>query len=111
MNSVTDESLDPQLASLVEHKAAPAGIAKAVRRPAGARYYKCALQVNPFAYTRRHAKQGIYKTEAEYNAAIVGGCLNQGIEVVGITDHFRVANSQSLADALTAARIHVLLGF
>src|ERR1700724_237037 len=105
------DSLDPELASLVEHGAVPAEIAEALQRPAGARFYKCALQVNPFAYTERHAKQGVYKTEEEYNAAIVGACVKEGIEVVGITDHFRIATSRSLSDALTTAGIHVLLGF
>jgi hypothetical protein len=111
MNHIADDSLHPQLASLVEHSAVPTGIGEAVRKPAGARFYKCALQVNPFAYTKRHAKQSVYKTEEEYNAAIVAACIEEGIEVVGITDHFRIATSRSLADALTTAGIHVLLGF
>jgi predicted metal-dependent phosphoesterase TrpH len=89
----------------------PAGISEAVRKSVGARFFKCALQVNPFAYTIRHAKQTIYKTEQEYNATIVAACIKEAIEVVGITDHFRIATSQSLASALSAAGIHVLLGF
>jgi PHP family Zn ribbon phosphoesterase len=111
MNRLVDNSLDPELATLVGHSAVPTGIGKAIRKPSGARFYKCALQVNPFAYTTRHAKQSIYNTEAEYNAAIVAACLKEGVEVVGVTDHFRIATSQSLAAALTAAGIHVLLGF
>lgn len=111
MNDVAYDSLDPQLAGLMEHSSAPAGIGEALCKSAGARFYKCALQVNPFAYTTRHAKQSIYKTEDEYNAAIVASCIKEGIEVVGITDHFRIATSHSLANALTVAGIHVLLGF
>jgi len=111
MNRPASDSVDPQLASLVEHDAVPDGIKDAIRKPAGARFYKCALQVNPFAYAVRHAKQSSYKTEAEYNAAVVAGCLKEGIEIVGVTDHFRIATSQSIAAALTAAGIHVLLGF
>jgi PHP family Zn ribbon phosphoesterase len=103
--------LDPQLASLVAHGAVPPGIGEAVREPAGAQFYKCALQVNPHAYTVRHAKQDYYKTEEDYNAAIAAACVGEGIDVVGITDHFRIATSQSLAAALSAAGIHVLLGF
>jgi PHP family Zn ribbon phosphoesterase len=105
------EILDPQLATLLEHGAVPDEIAEVVRKPAGARFYKCALQVNPFAYVARHAKQTVYKTEEEYNAAIVAACLEAGVEVVGITDHFRIATSQSLAQAFTDAGIHVLIGF
>src|SRR5262249_13858785 len=59
----------------------------------------------------RHGRHSIYKTDQEYNAAIVDACIKEGIEVVGITDHFRIADSHSLADALRTAGIHVLLGF
>src|SRR5713226_4476030 len=111
MNSPLDDSLDPELASLVEHGAIPSEIAEAVRKSAGARFYRCALQVNPFSYVARHAKQTPYKTEGEYNAAIVAACLKHNVEVVAITDHFRVAASYGLANALRAANIHVLLGF
>ncbi|AGK57022.1 SMC domain-containing protein [Hyphomicrobium denitrificans 1NES1] len=89
----------------------PTGLANAVRRPAGARFYKCALQVNPFAYGTRHSKANSHKTEGEYNAAMLAACLEEGIEVVGITDHFRIAASESLAKALTTAGIRVLMGF
>ena len=89
----------------------PDDIAEAVGKPAGARFYKCALQVNPFAYSTRHAKQSAYTTEADYNAAMVAACLKEGVEVVAITDHFRIATSHSLAAALTAAGIDVLVGF
>jgi PHP family Zn ribbon phosphoesterase len=111
MNHPGNDSLDPQLASLVDHDGVSDGIAEAVSRQAGARFYKCALQVNPFAYSARHAKQSSHKNEAEYNAAIVAECLKEGVDVVGITDHFRVATSESLAAALTASGIRVLLGF
>jgi PHP family Zn ribbon phosphoesterase len=111
MDDVTEESLDPQLAVFLEQSVVPAGIGVAVRKSAGARFYKCALQVNPFAYTTRHSKQSIYKAEDEYNAAIVAACLKEGIEVVGITDHFRIATSHNLAKALKDVGIHVLLGF
>jgi hypothetical protein len=96
---------------MLEHGAVPQEIAEAVRKPAGARFHKCAFQVNPFAYVERHAKQTTYKTEEEYNAAMVAACLKEGIEVVGITDHFRIASSQNLVKALSDAGIHVLSGF
>jgi hypothetical protein len=53
----------------------------------------------------RHSKQTTYKAEEEYNAAMVAACLKEGVEVVGITDHFRIATSQSLAKALIDAGI------
>ena len=42
--------------------------------PDGARFYRCALQVNPFGYLGRHNKQTIFQDEASYNAAIVATC-------------------------------------
>ena len=44
---------------------------EALKQPNGARFYRCALQVNPFAYHGRHAKQSQFQNEADYNAAIV----------------------------------------
>ncbi|TWA90218.1 hypothetical protein FBZ96_11624 [Bradyrhizobium stylosanthis] len=111
MHSSMGDSPDPQLAGLMGHGAVPEGIRNAVAKPSGARFFKCALQVNPFAYTTRHAKKSAFKTEQEYNDAIVKACLKEGIEVVGITDHFRIATSQTLAAALAAAGVHVFLGF
>ena len=35
----------------------------AITLPDGARFYRCALQVNPFAYLARHAKATTFKTK------------------------------------------------
>ena len=55
--------------------------------PNGARFYRCALQVNPFAYLARHNRLTPFENETEYNAAIVDACCEMGIEVIGVTDH------------------------
>jgi hypothetical protein len=110
MSQRIGDSPDPQLATLLGHSAVPVGIREAMGKPAGARFFRCALQVNPYAYTTRHAKPTPFKNEEEYNAAIVAVCIKEGIEVVGITDHFRIATSQNLAAALAAVGIHVLVG-
>ena len=62
----------------------------ALELPNGARFYRCALQVNPFAYLNRYNKQTSYSSEVEYNAAIIAACQEAGIEVIGVTDHYRV---------------------
>ena len=64
--------------------------------PNGARFYRCALQVNPFGYLRRHKKATSFQTEAAYNAAIIKTCQELGIEVIGVTDHYRVQESSGL---------------
>ncbi len=45
-------------------------IDEALKRPSGARFYRCALQVNPFEYLQRHGKETPFSTEDEYNTAI-----------------------------------------
>ncbi len=66
----------------------------------GTKFYRCALQLKPFAYVQRHKKQTKFRSDAEYNNAIINACTANGIEVVGITDHYRFqSSSMSLVDA------------
>ena len=83
----------------------------ALKLPNGARFYRCALQVNPFAYLSRHNKKTAFRTEAEYNAAIIATCLETGTEVIGVTDHYRVHESAGLVQAARAAGIFAFSGF
>jgi hypothetical protein len=83
----------------------------ALSLPNGARFYRCALQVNPFQYLVRHSKQGRFKDEAEYNAAIISACLKEKIEVLGITDQYRVKHSSSLVQAARSAGLWAFNGF
>ena len=84
---------------------------EALRLPDGARFYRCALQVNPFAYLGRHNKQTTFTNEADYNAAIVQKCLDLGIEIVAVTDHYRVKDSTGLVQAARAAGVFAFGGF
>jgi ABC-type lipoprotein export system ATPase subunit len=83
----------------------------ALELPKGARFYRCALQVNPYAYLERYKKPSPFASEPDYNAAIVQTCLDIGIEVIGITDHYRVRDSAGLVRAARAAGIHAFSGF
>jgi predicted ATPase len=83
----------------------------ALALPDGARFYRCALQINPFAYLARHAKPTTYKTEAEYNEAMVSTLLELGIEVIAVTDHYRVHESAGLLKAARDAGIFAFGGF
>lgn len=102
---------DPNLETLLAHSATPAGIVAALSKPNGSKFYRCAFQVNPFEYGKRHAKEGGSQTEAEYNDAMVKACVNGGIQVAAITDHFRFDASISLAESLKAEGIIVFPGF
>jgi DNA repair ATPase RecN len=84
---------------------------QALKLPSGARFYRCALQVNPFAYLARHSKPTAFKTEAEYNTAIVVACKELGIEVIAVTDHYRVKDSVGLVHAAREAGLYAFCGF
>ena len=83
----------------------------ALTLPNGARFYCCALHVNPFAYLARHNKQTTFQSEEEYNAAIVYACRETGIEVIGITDHYRFEESKGLVKAVRDAGLFAFSGF
>jgi len=86
-------------------------LSAALALPNGARFYRCALQVNPFAYLARNNKHTTFKNEAEYNADIIATCLEIGIEVIGVTDHYKVQESASLVSAARAAGLIAFSGF
>jgi energy-coupling factor transporter ATP-binding protein EcfA2 len=86
-------------------------IKKALDLPNGARFYRTSLQVNPFEYLVRHNKQKTYTDETSYNAAMVETCKDQGIEVIAVTDHYRVNSSIGLIEAAEAAGIIAFRGF
>ena len=79
--------------------------------PNGARFYRCALQVNPFAYLARHNKMTTFTSEDDYNKAIIESCLENGIEVIAVTDHYRVQHSASLVRAARDAGLYAFSGF
>ncbi len=79
--------------------------------PNGARFYRCALQVNPFAYIKTHKKPTPFTSEDEYNTAVIEACLDVGIEVIAVTDHYRVKHSAGLVRAARNAKLHAFSGF
>lgn len=84
---------------------------EALDLPDGARFYLCALQVNPFAYLARHDKQTSFKSEAEYNQAIVDKCLEKEIEVIAVTDHYRTEDSVGLVNCARDNGLFAFSGF
>ena len=51
-----------------------------------ARFFKCALQVNPAGYIKYRGQQQTI-TEDEYNQNLLAASLEAGIEVSGLADH------------------------
>ena len=86
-------------------------VRSAMTAPSGARYFKCALQVNPYDYVVDNSKTTSFSDEETYNTELVAALLGHGIEVIGITDHFRIASSRKLWQSARDAGIVVLPGF
>ncbi|MBI9047358.1 MAG: PHP domain-containing protein [Anaerolineaceae bacterium] len=86
-------------------------IKKALDLPNGARFYRASLQVNPFEYLLRHSKETPFTDEASYNAAMVEACMDQGVEVIAVTDHYRINSAVRLIEAAEEAGIIVFRGF
>jgi ABC-type lipoprotein export system ATPase subunit len=75
-----------------------------------ARFWKCALQVNPSSYiSYRGAAQSI--SEEDYNKRLLEVCLEESIKVVGLADHGNVDSVEKIRDILTSQGIVVFPGF
>ena len=85
--------------------------AEAMNLPNGARFYRCALQINPFPYLQANKTPTTFGSEAAYNEAMVAACVQHGIEVIAVTDHYRLNTSLSLMAAARKAGISVFPGF
>jgi len=94
-------------------KTASMVLREALRMPSGARFFRCALQVNPFAYVKRHGVAHNFVNELEYNQAIVGALLANDVEIIAVTDHweFDQASALSLASAAREAGLFVFAGY
>jgi hypothetical protein len=78
-----------------------------------ARFWKCALQVNPVTYALQYQGKGAAHglSEDKYNEAIASQCLKNGIQVVGIADHGCADGVDALRKTPEANGISVLPGF
>lgn len=76
-----------------------------------AKFWRCALQVNPVGYngTYRGADHGL--DEAGYNQALLRECIALDIAVVGLADHGSVTSVDALREALQSKGIVVFPGF
>lgn len=74
-----------------------------------AKYYKCALQVNPFNYAKYRGNA--VQDEEIYNEEIIKKCKQNDIRVVGLADHGSVDTAESLRSKLEENGIVVFPGF
>ena len=78
---------------------------------AGAHWIRAALQVNPYAYKGKNAPSASFKSEDDYNKALLDECDAQGIGLIAITDHWCVDSAEGLIKASTDRGIVALPGF
>lgn len=76
----------------------------------GAKYYKCALQVNSYQYNHKYRNAPL-SDERQYNEEILRLCKEVGIEVVGLAEHGNVNLTESLRRLLESNGIIVFPGF
>jgi len=76
-----------------------------------ARFWRCALQVNPVGYDSvyRGGKHGM--SEADYNQALLAKCQELEIKIVGLVDHGSVDRVDALRNILAPHGIVVFPGF
>ena len=75
-----------------------------------AKFWKCALQVNPASYiTYRGQNQDC--SEDDYNKKLLEVCLEESIKVVGIADHGNVDSVAKIRETFNAQGVIVFPGF
>ncbi len=86
-------------------------IEQALLKPAGARFWKCALQINPFDYAKNFQGDKSVQSEDAYNRALCDACVTNKVEIVGIADHGSVERIDNLRAILEKVSICVFPGF
>lgn len=75
-----------------------------------ARFWKCALQVNPVSYAPlRGINHGM--SEEEYNAGLVRVAIENNIKIIGLAHHGNVSSVNSIRDAMKPVDIITFPGF
>jgi len=88
------------------------GISAAARLlPSGARFFKCALQVNPHHYASTFRGQASGGDPFAHACAIVDRAAEVGISVLAITDHNDVSGVAAFREAAEGRGVTVLPGF
>ncbi|KGI01500.1 TrlF family AAA-like ATPase [Oenococcus oeni] len=77
--------------------------------PNYAKFYKCALQVNPCSYAKYRGETT--SDEDNYNQELVRECKENEIKIIGLADHESITSSEKLRTALENNGILVFPGF
>jgi len=86
-------------------------IKKARRQPNGARFYRCALHVNPHQYSELYRGKPLPMTEDQYIEALIQNAIELNIQVLAITDHNHVGSIDKFRSVAKEKGIYVFPGF
>ena len=78
---------------------------------AGAQFYKCALQVNPYSYAQQYQGQQLEFDEAGYARTLVEKAVALDIKVIAVTDHNDVSGVDAIRSVAKECNIVVFPGF
>lgn len=76
-----------------------------------ARFWRCALQVNPVSYNSAYRGNEHGMSETDYNQALLEKCKALDIKVIGLADHGSVDSVDTLRNTLAPHGIVVFPGF
>ena len=76
-----------------------------------ARFWRCALQVNPVGYNGTFRGHDHRMSEAEYNQSLLAKCKELDIKIIGLADHGSVDSVDTLRNVLNPHGIVVFPGF
>jgi len=75
-----------------------------------ARFFKCALQVNPVEYTKYRGQQQPL-SEDEYNQQLLNAAIESGVEIIGLADHGSVDGIDKIRTIFGQNGVVVFPGF
>ena len=81
------------------------------RPPAGAKFHRCAFQVNPHDYAERYRGQTSPFDKADYAKALLDKATELGITVLAVTDHEHAKAAESIRAEARPRGVHVFPGF
>ncbi len=79
--------------------------------PCGAKFYKCAFQVNPHHYGETFRGRPNEGDAASYARAVIDKAVELDIKVLAITDHNSISGVAAFQDAAQNHKIHIFPGF
>ena len=86
-------------------------IATALSLSAGARFHRCALQVNPHHYSETYRDQPTALDDVGYASALIDKAEKLDITVLAVTDHNHVGGVSGIRTVAQKRGIHVFPGF